>query len=238
MTLDISALCVPIAEAPADLCITLPGGAEVCAQSGELPPSLFAYAKLALGAASSAMAPLAPIFTIIETITSIKKCLDAVPGIVGPPPDPSKLIAAIEDLAEKLAKLLKLLPQLSIPLMVVQLIDVIIATIDGAASELTSLARLAQRIHDAQLLVNQAPGLLAMITCAQASQDVQMANIERAFASINPIIDVINTLGALASLKPLPQFDGGMITTDPLQTAQALQSAADALRVVRSAIPV
>jgi hypothetical protein len=234
--IDLEALCVPILEAPADLCITLPGGSEVCAQSSELPPSLFAYAKLALGAANSALAPLGPIFTIIETITAIQKCLTAIPGILGPPPNPKKLLDALTELAEKIEKLLKLLPQLSVPLMVVQLIDVIIATIDGAASELNAIARLVARITTAEAMVGQAPGLLSMIECAQTSVDVQLTNIERSFASINPLIELINVLGALAGLKPLPAFGG--LPGDPIQAAAALQSAADSLRVVRSAIPV
>src|ERR1700742_140941 len=237
MTFDPSALCVPVPEYPKPLCLTLPGGAEVCPSTGELPPALFTFAKIALGAANSAMAPLAPIFTIIEVITSIQKCLAAVPGIVGPPPDPSKLVQALEDLAEKMSKLLQLIPQLSVPLMVVQLIDIIIATIDGAASEMTSLARFLATIQQAEFLAAQAPGLNPIALCARSSLEMQMSNIEASFASINPIIDLVNMLGALAGLKPLPSFEGGL-PADPTQGAQRLQAVADTLRVFRSAIPV
>lgn len=237
MTLDVNALCVPVPEYPKPLCITLPGGAEVCPQTGELPPALFTFAKLALGAANSAMAPLAPIFTIMEVITSITKCLAAVPGIVGPPPDPSKLLEALEELAEKMKKLLLLAPQLSVPLMIVQLIDVIIATIDAAASEMTSLARFLTTIQQAELLAAQAPGLDPMVVCARGSLDMQMTNIEAAFASINPFIELINMLGALAGLKPLPSFEGGL-PEDPTQAAQHLQAIADTLRIFRAAIPI
>lgn len=237
MTLDVNALCVPVPEYPKPLCLTLPGGAEVCAQTGELPPALFTFAKIALGAANSAMAPLAPFFTIMEVITSIAKCLAAVPGIVGPPPDPSKLLAALEELAEKMKKLLLLTPQLSVPLMIVQLIDIIIATIDGAASEMTSLARFLVTIQQAEFAAAQSPGLNAMAICARGSLEMQMSNLESAFASINPIIELINLLAALAGLKPLPSFAGGL-PKDPTQGAQHLQAVADTLRVFRSAIPI
>lgn len=237
MTVDLAALCVTIAEAPPPLCVTLPGGAEVCAQTSDLPPSLFAYAKIALGAANSAMAPLGPIFAVIEAITAIQKCLAAVPGILGPPPNPAKLVEALKELAEKVEKLLKLLPQLSVPLLVVQLIDLVIATIDGAASELTSLARLAQRIQQAELGVEAAPFLSPMILCARTSFDTQMSNLERSFGSINPIIELVNTLGALAGLKPVPTFEGALPPDLPAAAAK-LQAAADALRVARSAIPL
>lgn len=236
--LDLSALCVPVQEAPPDLCVTLPGGLEVCAQTGALPPSLFEYAKIALGAANSAMAPLGPIFTIIEVIAAIQKCLTTIPGVLGPPPNPAKLVEALQELAQKAEQLARLIPQLSVPLLIVQLIDVMIATIDGAASELTALARFAVQIQQAEFAASTgATGLSAMAICARSSLDMQMTNIERSFASINPIIDVVNTLGQLAGLKPLPQFEG-VLPPDPTQAAKHLQDVADALRVVRSAIPI
>jgi len=237
MTIDIDALCVPIAEMPPPLCVTLPGGAEVCAQTADLPPSLFAYAKIALGAANSAMASLGPIFAVIEAITAIQKCLTAIPGILGPPPDPSKLLEALQELAEKVANLLKLLPQLSVPLLVVQLIDIVIATIDGSASELASLARLAQRIQQAELAASSAPLLSPMVLCAQVSFDTQLTNLERSFGSINPIIELVNTLGALAGLNPIPTFEGEL-PSDLVAAAAKLQTASDALRVARAAIPI
>lgn len=236
MTILTEGLCVPVGEAPPELCVTLPGGFEVCAQTGELPPSLFGYAKLALGAANSALAPLGPIFSIIEAIFAIQNCLTAIPGILGPPPNPAKLLEALGDLGQKMERLSKLLPQLSIPLLVVQLIDIIIATIDGAVVELASIARLKQQIQEAQQLSNTASGLLAAIECATVSVNVQLSNIERSFASINPIIQVVNMLGALAGLKPLPPFEGGL-GDDPSAAIARLQQAGDALRLVRSAIP-
>jgi hypothetical protein len=235
--LDLAALCVPIAEAPADLCVTFPGGFEVCAQSPEIPPSLLGYAKIALGAANSAMAPLGPVFTIIDTITAIQKCLTAIPGILGPPPDPSKLVDALKDLATQVEKLLKLVPQLSVPVMVVQLIDVIIGILDGASIELAGLGRMLTRIEQAEAAAATAPELFEMVTCARSSLDTQMANIEHAFASVNTHIQMINALGALAGLRPLPLFKGPL-PSDPSEAATTLQGIADSLRVVRSAIPI
>jgi len=37
-------LCQPLPGTPPELCVTLPGGAEICAQPGVLPPSLFGAA--------------------------------------------------------------------------------------------------------------------------------------------------------------------------------------------------
>jgi len=237
MSLDLSSLaCVPIGEMPKPLCVTLPGGLEVCAMPGDLPPSLFSYARTALGAANSAMAPLGPIFTIIEVVTSVHACLKSIVDCLGPPPNPAKLIKALVDLAKKMEALLKLIPQLSVPLMIVQLIDVLIAALDGAASELAALARYALQIQQAELAAQSAPALLDMIACSRGSLEMQMSNIESAFASINPIIELINTLGGLAGLPPIAAFSG--LDPDPTVATEALRAAADALRVVRYAIPV
>jgi len=237
MTLDLNELlCVPIADMPPDLCVTLPGGFEVCAVPGQLPPSLFEYARSLLAAASSAMAPLGPIFTIIEVVTAIYKCLSTIPDCLGPPPNPTKLVKELKKLSALIPKLLKLVPQLSIPLMILQLIDVVIAVIDGAASELAALARFAQQITQAELAAPSAPELLAMIVCAKASLSIQLTNVERSFASINPIIEVVNSLGGLAGLQPIARFEG--LPPDPSAAVNALRDAADALRTVRNAIPV
>lgn len=237
MSLNLEELvCVPIAEMPPTLCVTLPGGFEVCAIQGEMPPSLFQYAQAALGAANSALAPLGPIFTIIEVITSLFKCIKTIPDCLGPPPNPAKLIKALGDLTALMNKLLKLVPQLSVPLMILQLLDVIIAVIDGAAAELASLARFAQQIAQAETAALTAPALLDMVVCARASLSTQLTNVERVFASINPIIEIINALGGVAGLKPVPSFSG--LPADPSAAVNALRDAADALRVVRNAIPV
>lgn len=50
-----------------------------------------------------ALAPLKPVFDIIDTVVAVFACLKAIPDAFGPPPDPSKLVQALEDLAKKVA---------------------------------------------------------------------------------------------------------------------------------------
>jgi hypothetical protein len=235
--LDLSVLCVPIPENPKDLCITLPGGFDVCAQAGLLPIGLLEYAKVALGSANSALAPLGPIFTVIEAIVAIYKCLAAIPDVIGPPPNPDKLRQVLQELQELVVKLMKLTPLLTVPLMMVQFLDMIIATIDGAASELTSLSRLRQQIQEAELRAAQAPGLQSLITCAHSSLASQMGNVERVFATINPIIQLMNIFAGLASLPSIPLYQP-QPAPEPAVLAAGLQGFANDLRTFRQAIPV
>lgn len=235
--IDLSILCVPIPEMPRDLCLTFPGGFDVCALSGAIPIGGFEAVQNILTSASTAMAPLGPIFKIIEAINSIMKCFTAVLDALGPPPDPTKLKAVVKDLEEKVIALAKLSPVLSIPLLVLQLIDVLIAFTDSLASELTSIARYVKAIQDAQFAAAQAPSLAAIIKCARSNYETQMSNVERAFASVNPIINVINVFCQLAKLKPIAQFEG-QLPPEPLVAAATIKSSADKLRALRALIPI
>jgi hypothetical protein len=238
LPLDLAVLCQPIPGMPQELKLTLPGGVDLkTIVFSSLPPSLFGYANQVLNMADTAMAPLTPVFKIIETIAAIQKCLTAIPGILGPPPNPKKLLDALVELGQKVEELASLMPIFSIPVLMLQLIDTLIGTIDGAASELSSLAVYTKQIQQAQFVAAQAPGLIALISCAQQSRDTQMSNVEKVFASINVFIDVINAFGTAAGLTHLiPPFDG-IWPDDPLEMAHRLQAIADDLRAVRSYIP-
>lgn len=230
-------LCKAIDGFPDDLCVVLPGGANVCAQLEALPPSLYQMAKGALGQANAALAPLTPIFDIIETLVAIQKCMTALVDALGPPPDPSKIADCLPELAKRIEKLIALLPPASVLLMIVQLIDVIIGILRGSISELQAVARLIDRISRAQFLAGRVPGLLAAIDCGQQSAATQMSNIERAIASINPIIELINGIGSIAGLEPIPLFQGG-IPTSPEPAIEALEGLVDVLSAFRDTIPV
>lgn len=236
--LDLSVLCQPIPEIPDDWFLTLPGGLKIHAQGGIIPIGGLEYARLAIGAASNAIAPLGPIFDIIEMIASIQKAFSAVLDALGPPPDPSKLVKVVKDLEEKTANLVKLLPIFSLPIMLVQFLDILIQALEGSASEFISLARFGQQIQEAQFAAEQSPGLGSIIKCAVSSQQTQFNNVERAIASINPIIDVFNLFAKLAQInKQIPQL-GADIPPEPLPAALALRRAADQLRELRALIPI
>ena len=106
-------------------------------------------------------------------------CVKAIPDALGPPPDPTVLAAALPALSAKVAKLLRLVPQLSLPLLVVGLIDLLIDALGKAKRELqhlqaqmTQLAGVLDRARDLD-----DPGLLAIAVGAQANVNQEAANV-------------------------------------------------------------
>ena len=119
-------ICLELPEIPDPFNLTLPGGAQI------------EHINL-MEVIQPALTPLVPIFDIIDTVVAVFNCIKAIPDTLGPPPDPTVLAACLPDLAEKVAKLLKLIPQLSIPLTIVGLIDLVIDTLLQVRSELMHL---------------------------------------------------------------------------------------------------
>lgn len=237
--IDLSIVCRPIPEMPRDLCLTLPGGVDLCASGATIPPSLFDYTRNFLDQVSAALTPLDPFFKVIEALDSIYRCFTAVLDALGPPPDPSKLTAAVDDLKKRLFALAKLSPALTIPILCVQFLDTIILTLDGIAGELVSITRLSRQITEATLRADQAPGLYQMIKCAEGGYRTQLSNIQRAFASCSSIIRIVNTLMHVAQIDAtIPEFDGMTLAHEPDLIGQQIQKLADDLRVIRATIPL
>ena len=203
---------------------------------------LLDYAALALQSANSALAPFTPLFRIIDVLLAIHKCLMAIPGILGPPPDPSSLLEALKELAEKLKAILRMLPYLTFPIIIVQMLDMTIALLSGIARELQALARYMSRIEDAELIVADIPGLLPVINCAYGQVDAHMNNLKYILAPINPTIELLNLFAQLAQLGdpfPIPRVDAFPDTgADPEDVAQVLLDIVTQIRSVRDLIPL
>jgi len=133
MTLPI---CIEIPELPDPLSITLPGG--VSMESINLMEQI-----------QPALTPLMPMFDIIDTVVAVFNCIKAIPDTLGPPPDPTVIAACIPELAEKVNKLLKLIPQLCLPYTIIGIIDLIIDVLRQARSLLLHLQAQMQQITGA-----------------------------------------------------------------------------------------
>ena len=148
-------ICIEIPEIPDPFQLTLPGGVTI------------EHINL-MEIIQPALTPLVPLFDIIDTIVAVFNCVKAIPDSLGPPPDPTALAACLPDLAEKVSKLLKLIPQLSLPLLIVRLIDLVIDTLRQARSELMHLQQQVQQILgviDRATNLDDA-GLMAIAQCA------------------------------------------------------------------------
>lgn len=238
--IDLGILCTPIELNPKKLCIKLPFGTEICPSYSYINIGPLEYTLQAFQAVSNVLTPLVPFFKVLDAILSIAKTLVAVKDCLGPPPSPKPLIELLAELAPKIIYLAKQMPIFTIPLMAVNIIDMIIALLEGAAVEFENLARHFQKIQQAQINVNQAAGLSSIIGCASASAATHMDNLEHLLACVNPVIDVINLLTAAFSVSgpfPLKRWEG-IQARDAIAQAILLRAIADELHIVRNKIPL
>jgi hypothetical protein len=232
----IETLCQAMEPSPLRLRIRFPGGAEITSVTNQLPPSLFQLAQSLLGQASSALAPLAPIFNVVETIVAIQTCLTAVVDALGPPPDPSKLAQCLPELAKKVEAIIALLPPTSVLAMIADILDAIVAALDGTIAELRAVIRLLEKVATARLQADTITGLGAVAFCGEQTATVTMDNVSRSFASLNAMIAALNGLTSMAGLPQVPSLTS--LPGDPEAAVDFLQVTVDGLRTFRDAIPV
>ena len=131
-TLPEDFFCLEIPELPDPCKALFPGG--VTLESPDLLELL-----------QPALAPLAPMFDIIEVIVAIKNCLEAIPDAIAQL-NPQPIIDCFPPLAEKIAKLLRLLPQVSLPALIVAIIDCIAGKLRQVRGFLQRLLLQVQRL--------------------------------------------------------------------------------------------
>jgi hypothetical protein len=236
---DLCQITAEITPGPSGLCVTLPGGNVICAQlpSTMSPPSGLQLSRQLIAQVNAALAPLAPVFSIIEVLLALKKFADAVPDSLGPPPDPTVLVEAIEELTSKVDKILALVPQLSVPLMVVGIIDAIIQALDGLVSELEALQEQLARIEEARLVVAEVPALQCVIDAGELNVATQFSVLEEALGALSPFIELVNAFLDLIGLPPLP-LPGAMDPDDLAASIQVLRDLVTTLQTIRGSIPV
>jgi hypothetical protein len=188
-------LCLELPPLPEPFELTLPGG--VTLERINL-----------LEVIQPLLAPLVPLFNVVDTIVAIHNCVRAIPDALGPPPDPTILAACLPDLAEKLTKLLQMLPQLSLPLLLRQVLDLVIDTLRQARSELVHLQEQVGQITRAidRATELEDAGLMAIASCAQANLEQEAANVGQMLASLGRLIGLVNLFLGLLGLPEVPDL--------------------------------
>jgi len=219
-------ICIEIPEIPDPFNITLPGGISI------------EHINL-MEVIQPALTPLVPFFNIIDTIVAIFNCVKAIPDTLGPPPDPTALAACLPDLAEKVNQLLKLIPQLSLPLLIVGLIDLVIDTLNQARTELMHLQQQVQQILgviDRATDLDDA-GLSAIAQCAQANVAQEAANVGKSLAALGKLIGLVNLFLGMVGGPEIPDLSN--LAGRPLDdVVEPLDAIVDALKTARDAVPV
>jgi hypothetical protein len=231
-------ICVALTVTPQRLSVTFPGGATL---DPELPDLGFAdpmqLSKQLLGQANAALAPLQPVFNLIDVALALFNAVKAIPDAISHL-DPSKISDALPELAEKAGKLLPLVPQLSVPLMVVGLIDTLLAFLGGLAGQLRALIDQQVRIQKAE---NRAAALgnaqlQAVADCSKHHVNAQLQSLAESVAPVNRLIALVNVFAQLAGLGPLPDLSN--LGDDAAAALQPLEDTVKTLQQIRAAIPV
>lgn len=232
--------CADLEVTPRDLGITFPGGAGVGISfpRGAAPVSEVEQALMMFAQASGATAPLKPFFVLLEAVLAIKDFAEAIPDALGPPPDPTAIGEALAEVQQKTAAVAAIVPQLSVPAMILGYVDTLIRFGRGAVNELETIVNLRERI-DAAAAQAATSGISALgeaAECARGLADSKRANLDAAFDQVGPVIDLLNLFiplvpGAL-TVSPFPA--GG----SEADLIEALREALDVLQGVRSSIPL
>lgn len=233
-----STLCTLFPVPPPNICLTFPGGAELCAQlTGSIVPSTSELARQAFGMINAALAPLTPIFNIIDLGTTIVDCVKAVPDAILKL-DPTGLIECAPSMLEALQKVVSMVPQLSIPVMIRDILSVIILFLEGLRNDLDGAVRQLERIAQVNLLAQQ-PGNFNLGQCAiccQASFDKFMEFTLASAEPLNRLMGLLNAFLALVpGVDPLPCL--GSLAGTPTVIQDFLSTFIDILKIVRNLLP-
>ena len=227
--------CPSISVSDQGLKVRMPGGATLSVSVAETSPPPINIAKNLVTQANAALAPMVPVFNTIDAILAIKEFADAVPDLLT---NPSAVVQAVAGIAEKVDGLVQLVPQVSVPVLAVDLIDVIITSLRGFRSQLEAVVEQQARILEAAATAEE-PGneaLLPVVECAQALSDQVILDIQAGAAPLNQFFGVLNLFLGLAGLEPVPSLDG--ISSDAGDAVDELAAFEELLGSLRDAIPV
>jgi len=184
------------------------------------------------------LAPLMPLFDIIDTVVALYNCLKAIPDCLGPPPDPSGLMKCLPDLAEKIMKLLKLIPLLSLPITVAHLVDLVIAALREVKQKLQNLVDQMKRIERAieQGRNLKDAGLTAILACASSNVQQEATNTGKQLASLGKLLALIGIFMDMIGGPKIPDLAHmqGVPLNDVLKPIDELVTV---LMTIRKAIP-
>ena len=210
-----------------DICeILMPGGLSIAAPN-------------VLELIQPALTPLAPMFAFMEAVVQVKNCIEAAVEAISDL-DPGPLIDCVPGLAQRVDKLLSMLPQASIPLMAVDLLDCALAILARLRSTLVSmldqLARIQRTLERAAELDDARLNLLAI--CASDRLADTLSDEMKGLIVVGRIIGLVAFFLGLAGVDvDVPDFES--VSSLPLaDLLEAIDALVEALGVMRDAIPV
>lgn len=231
---DLNAFCAKPAPAATGICIRFPGGAKIClpdAHTGSPIEQVRGLLKLA----NTALMPLQPFFSVLNVIKAVKDVFDALPGLIS---DPKALIDAIGKFVKAFGALVALFPQLSVPILVKDILAMVAFLMRAIAKEMEAFAAMEQQIAESASLASRLglASLTAEVSCAQDAFDISMSNFN---ASLGPIAEILGLVNVLLGLAGLPEIKVALSESgSPSEAIAAMNEIANVLDTAASAIPL
>jgi hypothetical protein len=207
---DLAEFCIVLQQAPGTFCVTLPGGAKHCVSYDFDVVDPSKVLKQFFNDVNGMLTPLVPIFNIVDFAQAAFACIQAIPDAIGPPPDPSKLINCVPDLARKAEALIALLPQYSVPVLAKEILFNLIVFIRALKSRIEVMITKAERIIQAETRAAELGNvqLQTVLDCAKGTLDNELVNLNAGLAPLNRLIGLVNFLLDLAKLPCIPEIGG------------------------------
>lgn len=235
--IDLPNLCVQV-RAGKQICISM-AGMELCAQGGIDLGDPGKTVRDAMGALNAALTPLGPFFKVLDVLQAIANCVTLVVECFKNPLKIKDLAECVPALAEKLGALLSLLPQIWLPLLIAQILDLVIEVLQELRAEIESQINFAVDLAAAELEAAK-PGnfvLAAIVDCEKNNTAITLKNLNESQGPLNRIMGILKTLMDLSGLGlAIPSI--GELGEDVHAALAPLDASITALTTLRSAIPL
>lgn len=202
---NIDDLCLLVDVNPRQICVRFPVGNLQCVSLPQVNiPDPTELLQQLFAQINSALTPLSPIFNIIDAVLAAFECIKAIPKAITEL-DPVPLIECIPGLAEAINKLLALVPALSVPVMIVDIIDVVIFFLRTLKRQVEIFIDRAEAVLFAATKA-AAPGNIALATtlsCINENFNADIVNLNEQVAPLNRLMGIIDFLLEVTGLKKI-----------------------------------
>lgn len=223
---------------PGETCIRFPGGASLCAQYGFDSGDVNEVVRSLMGQVNSALMPLNPFFKVIDAFKAVGDCVSAVPDAITQL-DVTGLLECVPTMVQKIAALLALLPQLSVPVLAKDILSAMVIALVGIRQEIAACIRQNTRLIAAELRAAELGNeeLATVVVCAKANLSAQLANHNASMGPLNQLVGVVNYLLGLAQLPEIELMPdlGDELSASVLDT---IDVAINVVQVAADAIPL
>lgn len=233
MPIDVTLLVRTSPPAATPLEVRLPGGVSLAAMPQLPVPNAATMTRTMIGQLNAALAPLAPALRLVDFAISAFETIKSVPAAFV---DPSELIENIEKLARNAGALAGFVPALGVPRLAADLVDLLIAYLDGLVAELRAIQEVQAKIAAATAQAATYPQLTIVIDASSADLAIHVDALNTGLGPAGTLIRLANLILGMAGISALSDLPG--IGDDVQASIDALQSAAMTLRTVRQTLPV